>query len=113
MLTERFLNIAPTLTSDSHSEEEAECDRISLLSSDRIDVEGGGVTYPNPCVFYHNNLSVSLLARNYVENHVAFFQNLGHSHAAGYIPFFSSYAALIVYNGKTVGALSLNSNMWP
>ena len=38
----------PILTSDSHSEEEAERDGIGLLSLDRIDVEGGGVTHPNP-----------------------------------------------------------------
>jgi len=42
------LKIVPTLTSDSHSEEEAERDGIDLLSSDRNDVEGRGVTYPNP-----------------------------------------------------------------
>jgi len=44
----RFSNIVPTLTSESHSEEEAERDRIDLLSLGRTDVKGGGVTYPNP-----------------------------------------------------------------
>jgi len=48
ILTEWFLKIISTLTSDSYSEEEVERDEIDLLSSDRNDVEGGGVTYPNP-----------------------------------------------------------------
>jgi len=47
ILTVKFSNIVPTMTSDSHLEEEAERDGIGLLSLDWIVVGGGGVMYPN------------------------------------------------------------------
>ena len=47
-INSEFFEHHSTLMSESHSEEEAECDGIGFLSSDCTVAGGVGATYPNP-----------------------------------------------------------------
>jgi len=85
-------------------------DRLAVFGSNRCRRWRCNISQPPACFIIV--ICRFSFARNYVENHVVLFQNSGHSHAAGCIPFFSSYAVLILHNGKIAGALSLNSNLW-
>ena len=100
----------PYINTRTHSDEDAERNGIDSLSLDWKGV--WGVIYSNPLVFYHSYLPTSLLARNFVESRVILFRTSNLSHAVGCTPFFASYGVSVMHNGKFVGVLSLNLNLW-